>query len=82
MNKIMLIFFLWLTVTVDAFAQKLPVISATSKYVKIRDGANFKQNYWVIFPEVKPDIYYVDLPQKNQKVTFITDKDSISFELK
>ncbi len=68
--------------TTGLFAQKLPVIKATSKNVKIRDGANFKQNFWVIFPETKPDIYYVDIPRKEQRVTFITDKDSIAFDMK
>jgi hypothetical protein len=61
---------------------KLPIIKATSKNVKIRDGLHFKDNFWYIIPETKPDIYYVEFPRKEQKVTFITDKDSISFEVK
>ncbi len=62
--------------------QKLPVIMASSKSVKILDGKNFKTDFWVIFPETKPDIYYLDLPRKDQKLTFITDLDSISFDMK
>lgn len=66
-----------------AFAQiALRVIKANSKNAKIIDGKNVKDNFWVIFPETKPDIYYIDLPRKNQTVKFITDIDSISFELK
>jgi len=35
--------------------QKLPVIGANSKNVKILDGLNYKPDFWVIFPETKPD---------------------------
>ncbi|TAD98762.1 MAG: hypothetical protein EAZ97_10370 [Bacteroidetes bacterium] len=66
----------------NLFAQQnLPVILANSKNVKIYDGLNYKSNFWVIFPETKPDIYYLDLPRKKTLVKFITDKDSISFVL-
>jgi Aspartyl protease len=82
MTQIKSIAILLLLIGNTVFAQNLPVIRASSKNVKIRDGANFKENFWVIFPETKPDIYYVDIPRKEQKVTFITDKDSISFEVK
>jgi hypothetical protein len=61
--------------------QTLPVIRSTSKNVKIWDGLNFKSNYWVIFPETKPDVYYTDIPRKITEVKFITDIDSISFPL-
>jgi hypothetical protein len=62
--------------------QKLPIIRANSKNVKILDGKNYKSNFWVIFPETKPDIYYLDLPRRNQTLKFITDLDSISFDMK
>jgi hypothetical protein len=62
--------------------QNLPIIRANSKNVKILDGKNYKSDFWVIFPETKPDIYYLDLPRKNQKLKFITDLDSISFDMK
>lgn len=82
MKKRYLIAFLSLLICSNLMAQSLPIIRATSKNIKIRDGANFKEDYWVIFPETKPDIYYVDFPRRDQKVTFITDKDSISFDVK
>jgi hypothetical protein len=59
----------------------LPVINASAKNVKIRDGVVLK-DWWYIIPETKPDIYWVDFPYKEQVVTFITDKDSISFKVK
>ncbi|SFD14943.1 Transglutaminase-like superfamily protein [Chitinophaga sp. CF118] len=66
------------------FAQKeLPVIRATGKSVNIRDGNNFKKNGWTIAPEIKPDIYFTKpIPGKTKKVTFYTDIDSISFDVK
>lgn len=82
MKKLCLIAFLSLLICCNLMAQNLPIIRATSKNVKIRDGANFKENFWVIFPESKPDIYFVDFPRRDQRVTFITDKDSISFDVK
>jgi hypothetical protein len=79
-QKLSLLFIIVLSAT-TLFAQKLPVIKATSKNVKIRDGAFFKEDFWVIFPETNPDIYFVDFPKKEHKVTFITDQDSISFDV-
>jgi len=67
---------------VSLFAQNnLPVIKATSRNVKIRDGAVLK-DWWYIVPEARPDVYWVDFPRKEQAVTFITDIDSISFVVK
>jgi len=57
----------------------LPVVRATSKTASIRDGKHFKKDYWAIMPERKPDYYYVEIPQKSNTITFITDLDSISF---
>lgn len=61
--------------------QNLPLIRANSKNVKIHDGLNYKADFWVIFPETKPDIYYIDLPRKKTLVKFITDIESISFNM-
>lgn len=61
--------------------QSLPVIRANSKNVKILDGLNYKSDYWVIFPETKPDVYFLDIPRKTTEVKFITDLDSISFAM-
>ncbi len=81
MKKLVYLIILVLTSKTYLTAQNLPVIKATSKNVKVRDGANFKENFWVIIPETKPDIYFVDFPKKVQKVTFITDQDSITFDV-
>lgn len=58
--------------------QKLPVIRASSDKVDIRDGNILKKGTWTIMPDVKPDIY-ITTNKNNNKVTFYTDVDSISF---
>ena len=60
----------------------LPIIRASSKTVTIRDGIHFKKGYWYIMPEKKPDYYFVETPYKEHRVSFITDQDSISFDIK
>lgn len=83
MKKSVFVLFLCLIWQFSVFGQaKLPIIKATSKNVSIRDGGHYKDNFWYVFPETKPDVYYVEFPRKEQIVTFITDKDSISFEVK
>lgn len=62
--------------------QKLPIISAGSTTVDIRDGNNFRKGAWTIMPNVKPDIYTAAFTSKKKKITFYTDKDSISFDVK
>ena len=77
-----ILFFLWLTISQNLSAQQeLPIIRASSRNVKILDGLNYKPNFWVIFPETKPDIYYLDIPRKSTQLRFITDLDSISFNM-
>jgi hypothetical protein len=58
--------------------QNLPVIKANSKKVDIKDGKDFKKGAWNIVPEAKPDIYKTS----SKRVTFYTDKDSISFKIR
>ena len=58
--------------------QNLPIIKANSKKVDIRDGKDFKKGTWNIVPEAKPDIYKTS----SKRVTFYTDKDSISFKVR
>ncbi|HLO73203.1 MAG TPA: transglutaminase-like domain-containing protein [Flavobacterium sp.] len=60
--------------------KKIPIIKATSKTVDIRDGKNFRKQNWTISPEINPDVY--ETSSLGQKVTFITDKDSITVKIK
>ena len=60
----------------------LPVIKSNADVVSIQDGTNLKKNGWSLAPEAKPDVYEAELMDgKSHKVTFITDVDSISFEV-
>ena len=59
--------------------QSLPVIHAGSKSVSIQDGRDLSKYTWNLDPQLKPDTYYVQVPKGNRKISFITDKDSISF---
>lgn len=59
---------------------RLPVIKAKSDTVDIRDGKELKKKAWTITPTAKPDVYTTQ--NKNKKVTFYTDADSITFLVK
>lgn len=79
MKKIKLILLLLLlsSIQISVAREKLPVIRANSSTMDIRDGAYLRKGYWTISPQIKPDIYTAS----SHKVTFITDLDSISFNL-
>lgn len=65
---------------VAANGQDLPIIKSTSLTVTIRDGEQLRTNIWRLVPEAKPDVYEAQLKDgKPQRVTFITDLESISF---
>lgn len=75
------ILFVLLVISHSVFGQtNLPIIKASSIKVDIRDGETFKKGSWNITPKLKPDIYTTE--NKNKKVTFYTDLDSISFIIK
>ncbi len=80
MKKITLHLLLLIAITTQVFGQQMPVIRATSKTVDVRDGEHFRKGLWYLMPEKRPDHYYVEIPHKPHKVTFYTDKDSISFD--
>lgn len=65
-----------------SFSQNRQVISASGKRVDIRIGNELRKSDWNISPEIKPDVYDVYLPKAGKLVTYITDKDSIRFDVK
>jgi hypothetical protein len=74
----LLVLLLLLVVAQPLPAQKrLPVIRSTSPIVDIRDGADFRKGVWTINPDLKPDLYQTH----SRAVTFITDIDSVSFNV-
>jgi hypothetical protein len=76
MKPVLFICLMLFTAT-QVIAQKpLPTIKAGSKSVDIREGNMLNRNAWTISPEIKPDIHFTS--SLGKRVTFITDKDSIS----
>lgn len=59
---------------------RIPIIKAISVIVDVKDGSDFKKSGWRISPKIKPDVYKTH--KKDNKVTFYTDIDSISFMVK
>jgi len=77
------LFIILILFTFAANAQSdLPTIKSNADIVSIQDGETLKKNSWTLAPEAKPDVYEAELIDgKPHKVTFITDLDSISFEV-
>jgi len=64
--------------------QNIATIKATSPKVDIRVGDDyFMKGGWILEPEKDPDVFYIGSKwlYKTKKVTFITDIDSISFDV-
>ena len=62
--------------------QDLPVVEATRPVVSVRVGDTLYKDSWQLAPETKPDVYEADLVNgMSQPVAFITDVDSIRFEV-
>ncbi len=70
--------------TGSTFAQeKTKLVKATSQMVGIKDGINPITKWWeYLQKDVKPVVYHIAKINKNRKVTFYTDIDSISFDVK
>lgn len=81
MSKSILSTLLLYLIFFDATAQQIPVIKASSKVVDVVDANHSKKGFWYIFPETKPDTYYVDFPLRKNNIKFITDLDSVSVTL-
>lgn len=63
-----------------AAQEKLPTIRSNVAVISIQEGEHIRKNIWTLVPEMKPDVYEVQLrDSKPQRVTFITDVESISF---
>ena len=57
------------------------VIRSNTTKISIRDHTELKKDYWTIVPAVRPDIYETVSSEVPHNVTFITDIDSISFDV-
>lgn len=77
-NKFVTLLLLLSSLQLSVGQTKLPVIRANSKTVDVRVGNDLRKAEWMISPETKPDIYTASA----KKITFYTDLDSISFNIK
>lgn len=66
--------------TFSAQAQ-FPLMHATSRKVVIKDGYVIREGIWELSPEAKPDIYTPLEPGIQKTVVFMTDLDTLSFEV-
>jgi hypothetical protein len=82
MIKIQTIFALLFVTKVALSQHEVPIIRANSKNVSVLDGEHFRKGWWYIMPETKTDFYIVENPKKPHTVTFFTDLDTISFNVK
>lgn len=75
-----------LVLVAPAFAQKvykgLPVIVANARVADYKVGQQLVKGNWNISPSISPDVLKVPVYKKKQPVTFYTDSDSISFNVK
>jgi hypothetical protein len=85
MQKVFLLFLLYF-LSQGIFAQdNLPTINATSANVDIRVGDDyFAKGGWILDSSKKPDIFSIGSKwlYETKQVTFTTDIDSISFNVK
>lgn len=79
-QKFILLVALFAGMQIITAQQNLPILKATKYLIDIKDGDSFTKGKWNIAPEVNPDIYLTT--SLNKKVTFYTDKDSISVKIK
>ncbi|MNK69694.1 Transglutaminase-like superfamily protein [compost metagenome] len=79
-SKITLLVFFIFFAQLAVSQKNIPIIKAISKKLDIRDGKTYKKQSWNISPELNPDVY--ETSSLGKKVTFITDKDSISVKIK
>ncbi|WP_169409404.1 DUF4932 domain-containing protein [Dyadobacter beijingensis] len=62
-------------------AQTPRIVRATGDRADIRDGDEFSKGSWRISPTLNPDVYESYMEGKSKKFTFITDRDSITFDV-
>lgn len=59
----------------------IPVLKANSKTVDVRDGDRFLKGAWAIDPTTECDVFVARRSVREKRVTFITDVDSMSFDV-
>lgn len=60
----------------------LPILRANSKLVDVQDGNRLRKGDWSVDPSIPLDVFEVSRSSEPKVVTFITDVESKSFEIK
>ncbi|MEW5842016.1 MAG: DUF4932 domain-containing protein [Bacteroidota bacterium] len=60
---------------------KLQTIHSTKNQITIRTNNEFFKDFWTITPKLKPDVYEYFSTQEIDRIAFITDIDSVEFEV-
>lgn len=79
MKKELITLALLLAFSALSIAQQQLILRTTSNKLSIKDGTEFRENYWTISPENELDVYTADKTTKVKTVTFYSDIDSLSF---
>ncbi len=82
MKKLLIISLLILTYNTTFAQSNLPVLETNTKELDVKDGDFLMTKYWTIDAEIEIDVYEADKTSQIKMVTFYSDVDSISFELK
>jgi hypothetical protein len=61
-----------------AQSKKVPTLAASTHEVTITDGEHVRLE-WSCDPNANPDVYYVNLPRRNSRVTFHSDRGELTF---
>ena len=79
-NK-MLVIVMYCLLSSNCYGQN-PVLRSSRNLLDIRDGKDFKPNYWQIDPKIKLDIYETYIKARELKnISFISDVDSLTFSI-
>ncbi|MEL7533274.1 MAG: hypothetical protein AAFN10_18320, partial [Bacteroidota bacterium] len=60
---------------------ELPVLRSSSPTLSIQDGDKLRQDYWSLDPTLEIDVYIADKTMKTKRVSYMSDIDTLSFEL-
>ena len=84
MKRHFIVFFLPVIFLVPRAApaqSELPVLKTSSRSLDIQDGARLLKGVWMVDPAVALDVYYARISAKEKRVVFISDIDSIAFDV-
>ncbi|SDF40239.1 protein of unknown function [Dyadobacter soli] len=71
----------WLYAGAPSHAQHSRVVLADSAHADIREGDVLVTGNWNISPQIRPDVYDAFIEGKSKRFAFITNRDSVVFEV-